>query len=92
MLFTITDNTHYPVYVKDSVMNSNVDFDYGSFRELERSMKNKKEIGDTRTTFFRFTFKEEGTYVFQDASNKAQIMLVKVVGAGEKCYDTDRYI
>lgn len=92
MLFTITDNTHYPVYMKDSVMNSNIDFDYGSFRELERSMKNKQEIGDDRTTFFRFTFDEEGTYVFQDASNSNKLMLVKVVGAGEKCYDSDRYI
>jgi len=29
MLFTISDPYHYPVYLKDSVMNSNPSFDYG---------------------------------------------------------------
>jgi len=29
MLFTISDPHHYPVYLKDSVMNSNPSFDYG---------------------------------------------------------------
>jgi hypothetical protein len=31
MVFTIRDPTHYPVYLKDSVMNSNPSFDYGAF-------------------------------------------------------------
>jgi len=73
-------------------MNSNIDFDYGSFRELQRSMLNKQAIEDQTTTFFRFTFSEEGTYVFHDALDTEQLMVVKVVGAGEKCYDSDRYI
>jgi hypothetical protein len=29
MLFSIRDPRHYPVYLKDSVMNSNPGFDYG---------------------------------------------------------------
>lgn len=91
-LFTITDPEHYPVYMKDSVMNSNDDFDYGSFMELERSMKNKQALGDTSDTYFRFTFDESGTYVFNDATDSDSLMLVKVVGAGEKCYDSDKYI
>jgi len=33
-LFTITDPMHYPVYMKDSVMNTNPRFDYGSFLDL----------------------------------------------------------
>jgi hypothetical protein len=34
MVFTITDPTHYPVYLKDSVMNSNPSFDFGAFLVL----------------------------------------------------------
>jgi len=40
-LFTITDPTHYPMYMKNSVMNTNMQFDYGAFFELEAEMKRK---------------------------------------------------
>lgn len=92
MLFSITDPVNYPIYMKDSVINSNPTFDYGSFMELERSMKNKQALGDKSYTFFRFSFDVSGTYVFHDASDVEQLMVVKVVGLGEKCYDTDGYI
>jgi len=33
-LFTISDPKHYPVYLRDSVLNTNPDFDYGAFLDL----------------------------------------------------------
>jgi hypothetical protein len=33
-LFTISDPKHYPVYLRDSVLNTNPDFDYGAFLKL----------------------------------------------------------
>ena len=41
MLFTIRDPQHYPVYLKDSIMNSNPSFDYGQFLILATQMKTK---------------------------------------------------
>jgi len=83
MLFTITDPYHYPVYLKDSVMNSNEEFDYGSFLTLASSMQNKQASGVSSTTYFAFTFEEAGSYVFVDAEDSEQIMIVIVVGAGQ---------
>lgn len=40
-LFSIPDPVHYPVYMKDSVMNNNLNFDYGSFIDLQTEMKRK---------------------------------------------------
>lgn len=40
-MFEIADPAKYPVYMKDSVMNSNKNFDYGSFEELKIEMKLK---------------------------------------------------
>lgn len=92
MLFTISDPTHYPVYLKDSVMNSNPSFDYGQFLILETSMKYKIASNSTVASLFAFTFTDAGSYVFADASDYNKIMLVKVMDNGETCSDTDRYI
>lgn len=37
-LFTIADPYHYPVYLRDSVLNTNPDFDYGAFLDLADEM------------------------------------------------------
>lgn len=37
-LFTISDPTHYPVYMVNSVMNTNKLFDFGAFLDLGTSM------------------------------------------------------
>ena len=37
-LFTITDPMHYPKYMKNSVMNTNMQFDDGAFYGLEDEM------------------------------------------------------
>eukprot|EP00347_Sterkiella_histriomuscorum_P024098 403332318 len=92
MLFTISDPTHYPVYLKDSVMNSNPSFDYGQFLILETSMKYKIASNNTKASLFAFTFTDGGSYLFADAGDFNKVMLVKVMESGETCSDSDRYI
>lgn len=92
MMFTIENPSHYPVYLKDSVMNSNPTFDYGQFLVLQTSMKYKIAQNSTEASIFAFTFTEAGSYVFADASDYNKIMLVKVLDQGESCQDSDRYI
>jgi hypothetical protein len=33
-MFNIPDSIHYPVYMRDSALNSNKNFDYGAFLDL----------------------------------------------------------
>jgi len=49
----------YPVYFKESLLNSNLGFDYGEFLQLETAIFQGKEIN-----MFIFTFYEAGVYVF----------------------------
>ena len=69
MLFTIRDPKHYPVYLKDSIMNSNPSFDYGQFLILATQMKTKQAQNSTAASIFAFTFTVSGSYVFVDASD-----------------------
>jgi|JI10StandDraft_1071094.scaffolds.fasta_scaffold84118_4 hypothetical protein len=41
LIFTIDDYDHYPVYVKDSILNSNSEFDYGPFVDLATKLAAK---------------------------------------------------
>jgi len=91
-LFSISDPDHYPVYLRDSVMNTNPDFDYGAFLDLAAEMKKKKALGSTAPTLFTFTFLSEGAYVFADNADSGKMMLVTVKGPGEACADPDRYV
>lgn len=52
--------TSYPVYMKDSLVNSNLNFDSSPFLELERKLLN----GNSNISTFIFTFTESGTYHF----------------------------
>jgi hypothetical protein len=92
MVFTIRNPIHYPVYLKDSVMNSNPSFDYGQFLILADQMKTKLAYNNTSPSLFAFTFTVQGSYVFVDAADSEQLMIVRVTGAGESCPDPDRYI
>ena len=56
MIFTIRDPNHYPVYLKDSVINSNPNFDYGAFLILADQMKQKVANNNTNPSLFTFTF------------------------------------
>ena len=41
---------------------------------------------------FVFTFTEEGSYVFTDASTSQKLMMITVMGPGEACADPDKYV
>lgn len=73
-------------------MNSNPSFDYGSFLILADQMKTKQAYNITKPSLFAFTFSVQGSYVFVDASDSEQLMIVRVAGSGESCPDPDRYI
>jgi hypothetical protein len=91
-MWTITDPKHFPKYLKDSVLNTNKDFDYGSFLELEDDMDLKEAKGQTGTTLFAHTFNDAGSYFFADNINSAMLLCIVVVGAGETCADPDKYL
>ena len=91
-LFSIEDPNHFPVYMKNSVMNTNAIFDYGAFQILEEEMLRRRAANRMDPSIFTFTFTKKGSYVFNDAANDQKILVVRVVGAGEECEDTDRFV
>ena len=56
----------YPIYVKDSLLNTNADFDFGEFAALP------EELAKNNYDSFVFTFTQPGVYVFTDSRNKAK--------------------
>ena len=78
--------------MKNSVMNTNDIFDFGAFTNLEQEMLRKGAVGDDIPSIFSFTFVDQGTYVFKDAANDQKILVVQVVGPGEECADSDRFV
>ena len=80
VLFDVEGVKSYPVYLKDSLLNTNPNFDYGSFRRLRQAVQN-----DTNVSTFVFTFKEPGVYHFANSQKRSQRMVVKVLEGGSDC-------
>ena len=92
MMFDIDSTAHYPIYVKDSLVNTNPDFDYGAFKILAGKLVAQKESGVEYAQTFAFTFVEAGNYFFMDATDVDQTLVVSVKKEAEKCPDEDAYI
>jgi len=75
-IFSIPDNTHFPVYMKNSVLNTNPTFDYGAFNVLEEEMLRKKAQGDNAPSVFAYTFTKQGSYIFNDSANSQKILVI----------------
>eukprot|EP01012_Entosiphon_sulcatum_P015939 TRINITY_DN2090_c0_g1_i3.p1 TRINITY_DN2090_c0_g1~~TRINITY_DN2090_c0_g1_i3.p1 ORF type:complete len:4887 (-),score=935.84 TRINITY_DN2090_c0_g1_i3:7-14667(-) len=82
LIWDVSDSSrqHYPVYLKDSLLNTNPSFDYGEFRRLADRMKSSVVMHS-----FSFTFAEAGVYVFADNANRNQVTVVRVVASYEAC-------
>ena len=80
-LFSISDKQHYPIYLKDSLLNTNLHFDYVPFLELQRLVKSELSYIST----FAFTFTQEGLYDFADAESEDRHILVAVVSMTQGC-------
>lgn len=65
----------YPIYVKDSLLNTNDDFDFGEFTDLPENLAKFP-----KTTAFVFTFVEPGVYVFSDSRNSIKQMIIAIMG------------
>lgn len=77
----------YPVYLKDSILNSNQDFDRAPFDQLASLVANGVQV---RT--WAHEFAEAGVYVFADSKDKSKLTVVAVKGEGETCKDPDANI
>ena len=73
-------NSNYPVYDKDSLLNTNSNFDYSAFRELASLAATSTPI-----TTFAFTFTQAGTYVFYMSSSTTALSLTIVQPPNVKC-------
>ena len=98
MLFEINSPDHYPVYLKDSLINSNPAFDFGQFKDLEIRMQGLQDPDPTvddsfaQPYYFGFSFTEAGNYVFADAADSDQQSLIAVMAENERCLDPENYI
>jgi hypothetical protein len=72
--FQVT-KTNFPVYIKNSIYNTNPEFDYGAFIKLETRLTSTGLDIDT----FGFTFVEEGVFVFGDYSAPDQYQTIVLV-------------
>jgi hypothetical protein len=79
IIFSIPNDENYPVYLKDSLVNTNNGFDYGAFDELEREI----DSGTTTISTFAFTFIDDGIYDFADNADKDRHMIIAVMGGSE---------
>ena len=80
ILFDLADG-HYPVYIKDSLLSTNADFDYGAFRELDLLISSNV----TEIAAFGFTFSKEGTYVFGDSVDNNKQTIITVMMEHQVC-------
>jgi hypothetical protein len=75
--------SHYPIYLKDSLLNTNKNFDYGDFRKLSDIMKSNLSIST-----FSYVFNDPGVYVFCDNADQNVMTVIRVLNATENCPST----
>ena len=79
VLFDMAGSSNYPVYVRDSLLNTNREFDFSEFSLLAYNAK-ANEFQDN----LLFFFEAEGTYVFATSVDEELQTVIKV-GATSAC-------
>ena len=75
-----SSRVHYPVYVREHLLNSNPRFDYGAFRRLASFIQSGVNI-----SLFVHSFSEPGTYYFSDSIITSNQMAVTIMRDGTTC-------
>ncbi|KAE9138231.1 hypothetical protein PF007_g1495 [Phytophthora fragariae] len=81
LLFDLSVPGSYPIYKKDSMLNTNPSFDYGAFRALAT----KVNANASTVSAFAFSFTDPGTYVFGNSLNAGAQTIVVVMKSGTSC-------
>jgi hypothetical protein len=84
VIFQDVTATHYPVYERDNLLNSNALFDYGAFLALESALLAGDYEGNDDLSFV-FTFRDDGIYVFKDAADATKQTIIAVMYQGGSC-------
>ncbi len=92
MIFEIDGAGHYPVYQKDSLLNSNANFDYGAFKALAETVTAEIANGLSPAQYFAFTFTTSGRYFFTDSISTDRTLVVSVTKTSEKCPSESAYL
>jgi len=84
LVFTISSDGngsyHYPVYIKDHLLNTNEGFDYGPFNQLANYIATSVDVSN-----FVHVFNEAGTYVFADSILHENELVVRVMEDSTEC-------
>ena len=93
VVFEIDGRGHYPVYQKDSLLNSNQNFDYAPFKILAEQIVAQIANGELdRRQYFAYTFTEGGRYFFSDSIDPEQTVIIYVTKESEKCASESAYL
>ena len=78
LIFELTSDLGYPIFARDSSLNTNPDFDLGEFRSLQYFM----DRTDARIDRFSFAFgdqpTDQETYVFTHSNNQDSYFIITV--------------
>jgi hypothetical protein len=86
IIFAVT-NDNYPVYEKDSLMNTNLNYDYSSFRDLA-----SKATSSLTVTAFSTTFEANGIYVYSMSSAPMQLLVIAVMPPNVNCSTDAQFV
>ena len=75
----------YPVYMKDSLLNTNDAFDYGGFLNLATTI----ESGTSSVSVYVHSFNTAGTYIFMNSLDNYQQTILVIVAADATCPATN---
>ncbi|CDJ42862.1 hypothetical protein ETH_00031830 [Eimeria tenella] len=89
----------YPIFLKDSLLNTNTEIDISAFLQLASSMGSRdmsRSFRNTRSTsssleYFVYTFTVEGVFAFGTSEDSSPQAIFSVVGEGIQCATGTRF-